>query len=71
MKAFRPNKLSSFLIREKQCKFKNLCNFYSKASFTCANIGGGNYCGNYRVLMEKNRKETPANRILEEPLIAT
>jgi len=68
MKAFKRNSLSSFLLPEKGCKFGRSCSFYSRASYTCADIGG-NYCGKYRMLLQKAQKNAVSNRLAEEALI--
>jgi hypothetical protein len=71
MKSFSPANLSSFLIREKQCKFNRSCDFYSNSSYTCTHVGG-RYCGKYRILLQTGHEDPAVNRdFAEEAMIVT
>jgi hypothetical protein len=47
------------LKRQVECKFKDACNLYTGASYTCTHFGGS-YCGKYRKL---NREKNSDNLI--------
>jgi hypothetical protein len=43
-----------------RCKFFPSCRYASKDDATCAEDGGGNYCGEYRERMKQKKQEATA-----------
>lgn len=58
-----------------QCKYYTMCDYANPQAGICVKLGGGTYCGKYRLFSEKQSPDTPdlsaatSHRVISKDMI--